>query len=95
MSRVAAFWWWPIIVSWVAHGLALLPDIFLFEYGLLCSDPVLVVVEELSSKEEGKLWVVSLLVFGHLLEFSPVPRHKLSQFIDNVAKVDFCQTGKG
>ena len=51
---------------------------------LLCGDFVLVVVEVFPAKQERKLGVVTLLLFGHLLKLWAVPGYKVGQLVDDV-----------
>ena len=56
--------------------------------GLLGGDLVLVVVEELATKEERELGILFLLLFRHRLEVGSVARHELRQLVDDV--LDLC-----
>lgn len=89
-ANIVVFWWvLAIVCSRVAHRLTLLPHSFLLQDGLFSCDSELVVVEELSSKEECKFWIVTLLVFCHMFEFGPIPCDELGQFVDYVPQFYF------
>lgn len=88
-ATIGTMRWSPVfrgpVASWIAHGLTLLSHILLFQDGLLSGDSILVIVEKLATKEEGKLGIVSLFILRHLLKFGPIASYELSQFVDNVS----------
>jgi len=72
------------IAAWVTHRLTLLSYLLLFENGLLCCHPVLIVVKVFTTEKETEFGIVPLLVLGHLFKLGSIPRHELGQFVDYI-----------